>query len=63
MTLPKTLPKLTLQEAVKNSKERIQHLKSQQPLFGSDLSSLIQEETAWLEKLESSLTQLLGHQK
>ncbi len=55
--------KLKLEESIKNSRDRIQHLKSQQQLFGSDLSSLIQEETAWLEELESSLTQLLGHQK
>ena len=52
-----------LQESIRNSRDRIRHLKSQQQLFGSDLSSLIQEETAWLEELESRVTQLLGHQK
>jgi hypothetical protein len=52
-----------LQKSIRNSRDRIQHLKNQQQLFGSDLSSFIQEETAWLEKLESRLTQLLGHQK
>jgi hypothetical protein len=51
------LPKLTLQEAVKNSKERIQHLKNQQQIFGSDLSELIQGETKWLEELEDRLKQ------
>jgi hypothetical protein len=58
-----TLPKLTLQEAVKNSKERIQHLKSQQLLFGSNLSSLIQSETEWLEELEDTLNQQQRNQK
>lgn len=52
-----------LQKSIRNSRDRIQHLKSQQQLFGSDLSSLIQEETAWLEELESSLNRLLDHQK
>ena len=52
-----------LQESIRNSRDRIRHLKSQQQLFGSDLSSLIQEETAWLEELESTLNQPLDHQK
>ena len=51
------LSKLTLEEAVKISRERIQHLKSQQQLFGSDFSSLIRGETEWLEKLEDALNQ------
>ena len=46
-----------LQKSIRNSRDRIQHLKSQQQLFGSDLSSLIQEETAWLEELEDALNQ------
>lgn len=49
--------KLKLEESIKNSRERIQHLKSQQQLFGSDLSSLIQGEIEWLEKLEDALNQ------
>jgi hypothetical protein len=52
-----------LQKSIRNSRDRIQHLKSQQQLFGLDLSSLIQEETAWLEELESTLNQPLDHQK
>lgn len=51
------LSKLKLEEAVKISRERIQHLKNQQQIFGSDLSELIQGETKWLEELEDRLKQ------